>query len=151
MKADKKLHLIDWIFLWINILLCLALLFGYLAPGTDPRTIWLPAFLGLAYPLILLLNVLIIFYWVIRKKWYYLISIITVLIGYNVLLNHLGLRFGNKEVALPKPPNSIRIMTYNVHHFRHYGSKIDESTSAEILQLIKQQQPDIIGFQEYFS
>jgi endonuclease/exonuclease/phosphatase family metal-dependent hydrolase len=42
-------------------------------------------------------------------------------------------------------------MTYNVHHFRKYGSKIDVSTRGEILQIIKEERPDIIGFQEYFS
>ncbi|MBB3054693.1 endonuclease/exonuclease/phosphatase family protein [Mucilaginibacter gotjawali] len=151
MKADNKLPFIDRLFLWINIILCVALLLSYLAPFTDPRKILFPAFLGLAYPLLLLLNVLMIFYWLIRKKWHGLISVITILAGYPTLLNNIGFHGGNKEVIIPKPANTIRIMTYNVHHFRHYGSKMDESTRTEILQIVKQQQPDILGFQEYFT
>lgn len=151
MKANKKLYLIDKVFLWINILLCLSLLVSYLAPGTDPRNNWLPAFFGLAYPLLVLLNVLMVIYWALRKKWYVLLSVISILTGYNVLLNHLEFHPANKGVVMAKPPNTIRIMTYNVHHFRRYGLKIDSSTRTEVLQLIKQQQPDIVGFQEYFS
>ncbi|WP_295667473.1 endonuclease/exonuclease/phosphatase family protein [uncultured Mucilaginibacter sp.] len=151
MKANTKLPFIDRLFLWVNIILCLALLLSYLAPGTDPRKIILPAFFGLAYPLLVLLNVLLVIYWLLRKKWYALFSIISILSGYNVLLNHLHFHAGNKEAVMPKPPNSIRIMTYNVHHFRRYGWKIDSSTRTEALQLIKQQHPDIVGFQEYFS
>jgi len=151
MKAKKKLHLFDRFFLWINILLCIGLLTSYLAPVTDPRSFWLPAFAGLAYPFLLLLNILMIFYWFIRKKWLWFISVITILAGYNILLNNVGFHWGNKAVDMPKPEKAIRVMTYNVHHFKRYGSKNDESTRTEILALIRQQQPDLIAFQEYFS
>jgi endonuclease/exonuclease/phosphatase family metal-dependent hydrolase len=42
-------------------------------------------------------------------------------------------------------------MTYNVHNFKRYGAKNDISTKHEILQIIQQEQPDIIGFQEFYS
>jgi endonuclease/exonuclease/phosphatase family metal-dependent hydrolase len=151
MKADKKLPFFDRLFLWINILLCIALLISYLAPVTNPDTIWLPAFFGLAYPFLLSLNVFMVFYWFIRRKWYYFISIITILSGYNILLNNVGFHWGNKAVDMPKPAGTIRVMTYNVHYFQKYSSTVYESTRTEILDLIKKQQPDIIGFQEYFS
>jgi len=152
MKANQKLHLFDRIFLWINVLLCIALLISYLAPVTDPRELWLPAFFGLAYPFLLLLNVLMIVFWFIRRKWFYLISIISILIGYNILLNNIGFHWGNKTDVMPKPENAIRVMTYNVHHFRRYGDRAsDDSSRKGFLELIKQQQPDIIGFPEYFS
>ncbi len=42
-------------------------------------------------------------------------------------------------------------MTYNVHNFKRYGSKNDISTKHEILEIIDQQRPDIIGFQEFYT
>jgi endonuclease/exonuclease/phosphatase family metal-dependent hydrolase len=43
------------------------------------------------------------------------------------------------------------MMTYNVHGFKHYGVRHDTSTKHLILALLAQQQPDIIGFQEFYS
>jgi endonuclease/exonuclease/phosphatase family metal-dependent hydrolase len=43
------------------------------------------------------------------------------------------------------------MMTYNVHNFKKYGSKNDIPTKHEILQLINDQQPDIISFQEFYT
>ncbi|MDP9047449.1 MAG: endonuclease/exonuclease/phosphatase family protein, partial [Bacteroidota bacterium] len=40
---------------------------------------------------------------------------------------------------------------YNVHDFKRYGSAMDVSTKHEILQIINQQQPDVIGFQEFYT
>ena len=45
----------------------------------------------------------------------------------------------------------MRIMTYNVHNFKRYGAKNDVSTKHEILQIITNESPDIIGFQEFYS
>ncbi len=45
----------------------------------------------------------------------------------------------------------LRMMTYNVHNFKRYGAKNDISTKHEILEIIADQQPDIIGFQEFYT
>lgn len=151
MKNNKRgLSFIDKVFLWINFLLCLALLLSYLAPIVNPQTFWGIAFFGLAYPPLLLLNVILIVYWLLRRRWPVAISIITILIGWRVLTNNIGFRSSSSFSPAPGI-NSIRIMTYNVHNFKHYGSKNDVSTKQEILALIAEQQPDVIGFQEFYT
>jgi endonuclease/exonuclease/phosphatase family metal-dependent hydrolase len=42
-------------------------------------------------------------------------------------------------------------MTYNVHNFKRYGSNNDISTKHEILNLISEQHPDLIGFEEFYT
>jgi len=149
MKATKKLTLLDRIFLWINYGLCLALFISYLAPVTDPRKVWLVAFFGLAYPPLLLVNCVLILYWALRKRWYFLLSLITIFCGYGVLCKNIGFHFGNGSITLPS--QNIRLMTYNVHNFKKFGFSKDISTKHEILQVIEQQHPDIIGFQEFYT
>jgi len=153
MKAKKRarLPLIDKIFLWINAGLCLALLISYLAPVTDPRNSWVIAFFGLAYPPILLSNLLIILYWALRRKWFALISVIAVICGFSVLKNNIGLHPGNSNPLKPADVNNVRLMTYNVHSFRKYGSANDVSTRKDILAIISDKQPDVIGIQEFYS
>lgn len=148
--TGKNLPFIDRIFLWINYLLCLALLLSYMAPVTDPRKFWPVAFFGLAYPLILVSNLVIIVYWLIRRRWFVLISAISILLGWNVLENNIGIRLPAGESSTP-PQNQLRIMTYNVHDFKRYGAKNDVSTKHEILNIIGEQQPDVIGIQEFFT
>ena len=149
MKAKKGLNFIDRILLWINMILCAGLLISYLAPVIDPEKFWPIAFFGLAYPFLLLGNVIFIVYWLFRKNKWVLLSIVTIAIGWNVLNKNIGLRFPSSFGL--KKEGSIRVMTYNVHNFKRYGEKNDVSTKHEILGIIAQQQPDIIGFQEFYS
>lgn len=150
MKDKKSVGFFGRIILWINYALCLALLLSYLAPHVDPRDAWLIAFFGLAYPPLLLFNVILAFYWLLRGRLYALLSIITILIGYNTLFNNIGFRMQSDAVINPSP-NMLKVMTYNAHDFKKYGSNNDISTKHEILELIAQNNPDVIGIQEFYT
>ncbi len=150
MKVKTKLPLTDKIILWLNILLCIALLISAIAPYTDPQKAWAVAFFGLAYPFLLSASVLFIIYWLLRKKWFVLLSIVCIACGWNVLNNNIGFRLPSSASDV-KDSNTVRMMTYNVHNFKRYGSKNDISTKHEILEIISQQKPDIIGFQEFYT
>jgi endonuclease/exonuclease/phosphatase family metal-dependent hydrolase len=150
MKAKTRLPLIDKFFLWVNYAVCIALLISYLAPITDPRKYWMIAFFGLAYPPLLLANVILIAYWVLRKRLYFLLSVITIFCGLDVLNNNIGFHTGSDTVQKAQS-DQIRLMTYNVHNFKKFGSNKDIPTKREILQMIDQQEPDLIGFQEFYS
>ncbi|MDB5024975.1 MAG: endonuclease/exonuclease/phosphatase family protein [Mucilaginibacter sp.] len=149
MKAKKQLNFIDRLFLWINIFLCAALLISYLAPVTNPQKLWVIAFFGLAYPILLLGNVILIVYWLLRKSKWMVLSLITIALGWNILNKNIGLRFPSAFGM--KKSQTLRIMTYNVHNFKRYGAKNDISTKHEILQIIAEEQPDIIGLQEFYT
>lgn len=151
MKVKNKLPLIDRIFLWINYLLCFSLLLSYLAPFVNPNKVWPIAFFGLAYPPLFLANIIMIFYWLLRNKKLMLLSIVTILVGWPVLTNNIGLHIGSSERPGHSDTNNIRMMTYNVHEFKRYGANNDISTKREILKIIGEQQPDIISFQEYYT
>ncbi|MBE9584996.1 endonuclease/exonuclease/phosphatase family protein [Mucilaginibacter sp. JRF] len=149
MNAKKrKVSFVDRIFLWINYLLCAALLISYLAPVINPAKSWFVAFFGLGYPFILLANVLLIIYWFFRKRVYMAISVITIVVGYNVLFNNIGFRFKSEGKAAE---NSMRLLTYNVHNFKPYGQENDSATRHDILKMLADQQADVITFQEFFT
>jgi endonuclease/exonuclease/phosphatase family metal-dependent hydrolase len=151
MKVKRKQSFLGTVLLWINLLLCAALLISYLAPHINPQKVWLFAFFGLAYPPLLIANCLMMCYWLLRKRWQFLLSLVTILVGYNVLFNNIGFRFSDLDKAKPSTDNTIRVMTYNVHNFKRYGSNNDISTKHEILNLISEQHPDLIGFEEFYT
>lgn len=150
MKAKKKTSFIDKFFLWLNCLLCIALLISAFAYVMDPRKAWALAFFGLAYPALLIANLILLLYWLLKKKWYALLSIICIACGYNTLLNTIGFHLHGKDTKLSYG-NIMRMMTYNVHDFKRYGFDNDVSTKSDILHIIATQQPDIIGIQEFYT
>lgn len=151
MKVNNRLSFIERIILWINVLVILALLISYLAPVVNPKTAWPIAFFGLGYPFILIANFIFIIYWVLRKKWLALLSVIAIVGGWGILKNNIGFFHGASDFNGPKDGHITRLMTYNVHNFKRYGSHNDISTKRDILQLISEQQPDIIGIQEFYT
>lgn len=150
-KKRSGLHFFSKIILAVNVLAVGALLLSYLASYLDPHTFWPASFFGLAYPGILVMNILFIIYWLIRLPQYSLLSGVAILIGWSVLLNYVGFR---ESTAIQTPKSSetfIRIMTYNVHNFKQFGDKNDKFTKDQILDIIRKEQPDIICFQEFFT
>jgi len=146
----NKLTFFDKLILWLNCAAAAALLIGYLAPITDPRQVWIVAFFGLAYPPVLLVNALFIVYWLFRNKKWALVSFIAILVGWKVLNNNIGFRLPATTIA-HRDSGMLRVMNYNVHDFKKYGAKNDISTKHEILEIIAHEQPDVIGFEEFYS
>jgi len=144
--------LTDRIILILNVLVALGLLLSYLAPLINPAKIFFPALFGLAYPYILMLNLLFICYWLIRLKKEIIISIIVILIGWKHLNNMLPLNF--KDVKIPETSDVDRMfkaLSYNVRGFDVYQWTSDPHIKNEIFDFITKQKPDILCFQEYYT
>lgn len=135
-----------------NVLAVITLLISYLASYINPDQFWIPAFFGLAYPVILILNILCIVYWLIRSPRYALLSAVTILLGWSTLTRYVGFRGESAVMATPKSSeNFIRVMTFNAHSFKKFGDKNDRFTKEQILDIIQKEQPDILCFQEFFT
>lgn len=150
-RKRRGIHFFSKLVLTGNVLAVIALLISYLASYINPDQFWIPAFFGLAYPVILCLNVLFIIYWLIRSPRYALLSAVTVLLGWGILTRYVGFRESSTVMAPKSSSNFIRIMTFNVHNFKKFGDKNDRFTKEQILDIIQKEQPDIICFQEFFT
>ncbi|HEY0174842.1 MAG TPA: endonuclease/exonuclease/phosphatase family protein [Pedobacter sp.] len=137
--------------LLIGIILVWALILGILAGHADPRAHIIIAFFGLAYPFFLLLNILMIIFWIFRGKMFFaLVTIVIILTGWHSLIATVGI--SGKAGEGPKPAaDLVRMMTYNVHSFKAYGEDYNETVKHQMLDVVKNEDPDIICFQEYYS
>lgn len=134
-----------------NALAVVLLLLAYLAPYTNPAKFWPLAFFGLAYPFILLLNLLLVIFWLFRKALYALPSLVAILLGWNLLCSYVGFR-ESTAIEVPKSsPQFLRVMSYNVHSFKRFGAVNEEIVKEQMLNIIRREQPDVICFQEFFS
>lgn len=145
--ATKKLGFLNRVLFWGNLVAIACLLLAYLAPLVSPSTFSHLLVFGLLYPVFLAINLLFVFYWLMRRRRQFLLSLLTILLGWNSLLRTV-------QVDGSSDPESdqrqINLMSFNVRLFDLYNWSNNEATRDQILDFLKNENPDIICFQEYF-
>lgn len=124
------------------------LLLSYLSPYISPSSFWPIAFFGLAYPFLVLLNLLFLFLWLFRRSRRFWLPLVILLAGFPFHRQHFGFRFPSRE---PLPDSALQIMSYNSHSFSRYGKHFSEKKKTGMLGLIKEADPDIIAIQEFYT
>lgn len=151
-KKKKKTGSFTFLILGLNLISLVALLFSYLAPYINPNSFWPIAFFGIAYPFLLLMNILFVIFWSIKRPKYVALSLLSIMVGYIPLTKHFGFHTNPEEkIIKSRDTTSIRILTYNVHLFRLEDSDIQPKTKEEITTLIKSVSPDIVCLQEFYT
>jgi endonuclease/exonuclease/phosphatase family metal-dependent hydrolase len=133
----------------INILSVIFLLLSYAAGYISPAKVWLFAFFGIAYPVFLLINIFFVFFWILLLKKYFLLSLLTVCIGYSQIQSLVPFRF-SKERNLPS--GAMKILTFNVHSL--YGKTnhdYDPHNPSKVMDFIAGEKPDILCIQEFYA
>lgn len=135
--------------LLLNLFFAILLALTYLAPIYSPEQILLPAILGLFYPVLFLINAGFVLFWLIRFKFYFLLSLITILAGWNVMMMNFGK--GRNHSQNPEI-SSFKFLSYNVRLFDQYKwlKGQDYFTRDAIFKFIATESPDIVNFQEFF-
>lgn len=134
-------------FIVTNFILAVLFLLGSYGGHLDPKNWWPLGFLTLSAFYFLLLLVFFILFWLFVKPGWSFISIITLLLSYKPVIQVIPLRFSssfNKE----KTAGGIRIMSWNVEHFDILEHKKHPEKKQQMLDLIKEYDPDIACFQE---
>ena len=134
---------------WLNLLLVLITLLAYLSPFINPSKVWHFSFLGLAYPLLLLANLLFIFFWLWRRNRYFLYSTACIVVGIGYFSGFLGLSLFSEDY---QPDKTISVMTYNIAGMRRYDKGQTEAGKKRLKELInfveKAGKPDVWCIQE---
>ena len=136
----------------LNIISAAALLFSYLAPLINPANFVLPALFGLAYPYLLMINMVFVLFWMLHLKKEVLISLLVILIGWNHLNNLLPLSGKNHNV--PETLNQeelFKVLSYNVRGFDRYHHAKDPDAKNAIFNFISEESPAILCLQEYYT
>lgn len=120
--------------------MALSVLNAYVNPK---HFIWTTLF-GLAFWEVLIFNivvlVLLLLLWS-KKAWISILAMLVAIPGINKSYS-----FGSKEEA----DNSIRVMSYNVHMFKHIDGKTDsEDFANQMANQVRDQNPDILCCQEF--
>ena len=147
MEEKKKKISFNKLILYFNIFFSFFLLIIYVSIETDPLKYGYFSLLSLLYSPILLINLIFIFYWIIIKKPYFLLSTICVLIGYNNIQKQIQF-FGENQ---NNPQNHIKIISFNTRNFVHNGweERNRQLLKENLIKILNQENPDIICLQEF--
>ena len=142
--ATKKLHFLDRFIFFINAVLAFLLLLSYALPFISPRFLPFFSILNFGIPVLILLNIIFLLYWVLKLKKQFLLSGIVLILGYSHITSLYVFADKKNEAT-----DGFKIMSYNVRHFNLHRWIENVDVVQEIEQFIEQENPDFIAFQDF--
>jgi endonuclease/exonuclease/phosphatase family metal-dependent hydrolase len=140
-------------FIIANVVVVLLFLVACLVPYLDPQQWWPIGFLGLLFPILLLLVILFLAAWlIILKPRRALISAVALLVGIKNI--SVVMAFHSPDAFdYSRKPGTLRIVTWNVARFIELkkNSNKGSATRLKMFELIRQQNADVLCLQEFHT
>lgn len=135
-------RLFAYTFFLINLIVAIALAFASVSVFLSPEKFWFFALFGMAYPYLLLINMVFVVLWVIFKPKYTILSLLVILVGFNHIGNYL--QFSGRQTE----EKGVRIVSYNVKYFMGNSKFPNKENADHILNFLRKTNADIICLQE---
>lgn len=142
----KTLRLLfNSLFLLANVLVVVLFIASAYSDRVSPNSILLFSYLGLAFPILCVLNLCFVIYWLFLWEWrFLLIGLTAFLICWGPVKNYFPYHTHTKDIP---QENTLKVLTYNVMGFA-YKDHTKESPN-KIVQYIADSDADIVCLQEY--
>ncbi|MDR1499846.1 MAG: endonuclease/exonuclease/phosphatase family protein [Tannerellaceae bacterium] len=145
MRTATFKNIIRYFFVLANMMAAALLLAAAFSDRIAPDDMLFPAYLGLTFPLLCLLNAGFIVYWICLRRWKYLaVGALSLLLCWGEVSSYFPFHVG-KDMP---DGNIIKVLTYNVMGFGYMSDGGDRSD--EIISYIARSGADIVCLQEYF-
>lgn len=140
------------VFLILNIIASLIFLLACLAPALDPIQWWYISLLGLGFGFILITLVAFIFFWLVFKPRFILVSLLPMLIGFNSIAMFFAFNTTQK-FNYQKGKETLRVAHWNVARFTEWrrNNNKGSQTRLKMMDQIKEQAADVLCLQEFFT
>ncbi len=122
-----------------------------LVPWLGSGSIWFIAILGLAFPLLLALLLILLLVWAIRRSRWALFCGVSLLLGWQQVSVLFPLNV--KASSAYKPEGTIRVLSWNVSRWdeRNKEKRGGQSYRKKMMDFIASQEADILCLQEFFE
>ncbi len=122
-------------------------LVAYASPYVSPADAWLAGFFSLTIPVLLLLHAFLVAYYIVKRKKWYIYSLIALVIGHQYLLASFSVS-NSSDITSP----SFSVLSYNVRVFNTYAYLQDENTPGQaMVNWLTTDSADIKCLQEYYN
>lgn len=134
----------------ITLISLFGMLLAYLCPFVHPATFWPLPFFGLAYPVILVVVLILLVLGIFLKSKMVILILVVLLIGGKLHFRSFSFSYDNQEVT--ESQETLKVLSYNVRLFDlyNYVNNKYEKRNA-IFKYLEEQDADIICFQEFYQ
>lgn len=139
-------------FLILNLSIAVIFLLACLAPYLDPKKWWFISLIGLGFAFIIAALIAFLFFWLVFKPRYMLISLMALGIGYKSISVFFAFHIPDK-FDYEKPKDVLRVVQWNVARFTEWkrNNNKGSQTRLKMMDLIKEQNADVLCLQEFFT
>lgn len=130
----------------VNIVFAVLLLVTLSASYINPEQFVIPAFTTLIFPLTVAANMFFVVFWLLAKKWHFLLSLLLLLLSSNQIAVVFPVHFGRTH-ELPEG-QKLRVLSYNTMLFGHL-KKHTESNPNKTIEHILTSDADVVCLQEF--
>lgn len=130
----------------LNILALLVLLASCLAAYVNPADYWQFAFIGFAFPVVLVMNVFFLILWIIKRDRFGLIPLLAIVLTWPFIQSTFALNFSKSYKE-----EGVKLMSWNVKSFDLYNWSHNRETRKKMLEIFEQENPDVICMQEFYT
>ena len=134
------------IILLVNIVFVALMLVSGFARWLNPAEHTAIALIGLFFPILLLINLGFLIWWIVCRKWLFLVPLVAIL---PFVPSYIDFPFGGDSDAVVDQP--IRILSYNAHNFGLHARPDHLRAMNEIVEFVGCENLDIACFQEFSS
>ncbi|MBQ4822692.1 endonuclease/exonuclease/phosphatase family protein [Aquimarina sp. MMG016] len=139
--------LINKIVFVMNSVAAFALLLSYLLPYVSPKSFPLLSVLSLTVPILIIINLFFLLYWVVLLNKKAILSLVVLVLG----ISHVSSLYKLSGKSSDAAEGSISLMTFNVHSFNRFDWIDSDNIPQDISKLVKAQNPDIFCAQEFYN
>jgi len=132
----------------VTLILAIGLMTSMAVIYISPVRIHVLALLGFLFPALWLINLLVLIAHIARKSPRLIIPLIVLALSWNQWNNVFRLSGEKAPEDLSTP---VKVMSFNTRMFDYYEWSGMEETPESIYDFIREENPDIICFQEYFT
>lgn len=123
-----------------NCIFAICMVLSNWADSINPNTFVFFSYLGLAFPIWTLINVMFLFYWAILRKKYFFVPLLALLFSYQNIISTFPLNIDKQT-----PQKGIKILSYNALLMNEYAPL----NKNKVLKYLTNSKADIICIQEY--
>lgn len=124
----------------------ISLLIAIVCKYISPILFWLPAFFGLAFPFLFIINLIFFIYWFIQFKHTFIFGLVAMAISFPTAYRYL--QFSSTD-AITK--NTLKVTSYNCMLFDLYNWYHSNETRNKIFNSLTGINPDVLCLQEFYT
>lgn len=117
-----------------------------MATYVEPVKYWQLAFIGFAFPVVLVVNFFFLLLWIVKRDSFGLISLGAIALTWQFIHATFAVNFNdnNKE-------SGVKVLSWNVKNFDLYNWNKNTETRERMMALIKRENADILCLQEFYT